>query len=140
MGEQREVNVQTNIPHGAKMMSAAAVVVLLTSSSASADLDASRQFFEEATQHYNVGRFQEAAASYEKAYEAEQIPALLFNIAQAHQEAGTFERALFFYESYLREAPDAPNRALVLERIEEAQSALELKRTQEVATSSTSPR
>ena len=47
-------------------------------------------------------------------------PAFLFNIAQCNFQLGKFDRAVFFFEGYLREQPNAPNRTLVEDLIREA--------------------
>jgi tetratricopeptide (TPR) repeat protein len=111
----------------------ALVVGLLLCPPALADREEAKRLYAEGTQHYQLGRFEQAAEMYEKAYEAEPLPPLLFNIAQAYLEAGNGERAVFFFESYLRELPDAANRELVLQRIDEAREALKLAKQAEVA-------
>jgi len=49
-------------------------------------------------------------------------PAYLFNIAQCHRKMGHDKEAADFYKSYLRAAPNAPNRPDVEKRIEEMES------------------
>ena len=63
---------------------------------------------------FKLGKFDDALASYAKAYELYPAPALLFNLGQCHRYLKNFERAVFFYEGFLRESPpNAPNRKLV---------------------------
>jgi tetratricopeptide (TPR) repeat protein len=92
--------------------------------SAKADDDADRaeakKLFERAEVHYAVGRFREALEEYSKAYEMTQLPGFLFNIGQCHKELGDDEKALFFYEGYLRAKPNAKNRRMVEDLILEA--------------------
>lgn len=93
---------------------------LLPTPSAHAD-DASRiamEHFKKGTRAYDLGRFLEAAAEYEKAYEAKDNPALLYNLGQAYRGAGEHQKALNCYRAYLRNAPDAPNREEVTKFIE----------------------
>jgi len=71
------------------------------------------------TNMYNLGRFSEALTEYEAAYLAIQDPPFLFNIAQCHRKMGKNKEALDSYHTYLRVAPDAPNRAEVQKRISE---------------------
>jgi tetratricopeptide (TPR) repeat protein len=71
------------------------------------------------TNLYNLGRFSEALAEYEAAYLAIQDPPFLFNIAQCHRKMGKNKEALDSYRTYLRVAPEAPNRAEVQKRISE---------------------
>jgi tetratricopeptide (TPR) repeat protein len=71
------------------------------------------------TSLYNLGRFAEALAEYEAAYLAVQDPPFLFNIAQCHRKLGKNKEALDAYRTYLRVAPEAPNRSEVQKRIAE---------------------
>jgi tetratricopeptide (TPR) repeat protein len=69
------------------------------------------------TSFYNLGRFSEAQAEYEAAYLAVQDPPFLFNIAQCQRQMGRRREAIATYRSYLRAAPNAPNRIEVQRRI-----------------------
>jgi tetratricopeptide (TPR) repeat protein len=91
-------------------------------------LEEARALTAQATVEYNLGRFQQALDLYTKAYERLQKPALLFNIGQCHRLLGHYEQALFFYHGFLRERPDAPNRGLAEQHIEESQRALDAQR------------
>lgn len=71
------------------------------------------------TSYYNLNRFHEALAEYEAAYMAVQDPPFLFNIAQCYRKMGDDKQAVDFYRSYLRVAPNAPNRGEVQKRIVE---------------------
>lgn len=74
---------------------------------------------------YNLGKFDEALRGYEAAYRLVPMPALLFNIAQCYRHAGDHERAVFFFDGYLREAePGADQRALTEELKRESQKKL----------------
>jgi iron complex outermembrane receptor protein len=61
-----------------------------------------RAHYEKATAAYALGRFAEAAAEFEQAFTLKPDPALLYNAAQAYRLAGSTERALQLYRSYLR--------------------------------------
>ncbi len=69
---------------------------------------------------YKLGQFDEALNEFSRAYEARPIAAFLFNIGQCHRELKHYERAIFFYEGYLRELPGAANRKLVEELLKDA--------------------
>lgn len=71
------------------------------------------------TSYYNLGRYREALAEYEAAYLAVQDPPFLFNIGQCQRKMGKDREALGAYRSYLRVAPNAPNRFDVQKRIAE---------------------
>jgi hypothetical protein len=73
--------------------------------------------FEKAQLHYRLGRFEDALQAYSRAYELFNAPALLFNIGQCHKNLQNHERAIFFFEGYLREETDPEKRALAEELI-----------------------
>jgi hypothetical protein len=81
-----------------------------------------------ATGLYNLGHYQQALAEYEAAYMAVQDPPFLFNIAQCHRKMGNDKEAIAFYRSYLRVAPNAPNRPEVQRRIAELERESRLAR------------
>jgi tetratricopeptide (TPR) repeat protein len=72
-----------------------------------------------AIKYYNMGRFDQAIAEYEKAYDIDPDPLLLYNLGQAHRRKGDGERAIFFYRRYLQMAPDATDREAVQKKIAE---------------------
>jgi tetratricopeptide (TPR) repeat protein len=78
-----------------------------------------KSHFNRGTSFYNIGRFADALAEYEAAYLAVQDPPFLFDIAQCHRKMGNSKEALASYRTYLRVAPNAPNRAEVQKRISE---------------------
>lgn len=53
-----------------------------------------------------AGNYDKAIALNEEAYKISSHPDLIFNIAQAHRQAGRLEQAIQFYEQYLQLAPD----------------------------------
>jgi tetratricopeptide (TPR) repeat protein len=69
-----------------------------------------RALFEQAEAKFNVGRFDEALVDYQAAYDAEPLPAFLFNIGQCHRNLGNYERAQFFFRRYTALEPNSPNR------------------------------
>jgi tetratricopeptide (TPR) repeat protein len=58
---------------------------------------------------YNIGDFDLAIREWKAGYRLHGSPDFLFNIAQAYRGSRDYERALFFFNAYLRERPDAPN-------------------------------
>ncbi len=82
-----------------------------------------KALFKTAETDFALGRFQEALESYSMAYEAKPLPAMLFNIGQCHFELGNYERAIFFYEQFLRGDVDAKKRQLANKRLQEAKIA-----------------
>jgi hypothetical protein len=75
--------------------------------------------------HYKLGRFEDALAAYTRAYELFNSPALLFNIGQCHKNLKNYERAIFFFEGYLREERAPEKRALAEELVESSRAELQ---------------
>jgi tetratricopeptide (TPR) repeat protein len=87
------------------------------------------EHFRRGTRAYDLGHFIEAAAEYEKAYEAKENPALLYNLGQAYRGAGEHQKALNAYRAYLRNSPaDAPNRDAVASFIDALKKTIELQK------------
>lgn len=102
----------------------AALVLAGAARAADADLEQARQHAAQAKVHYDLGEFEKAAEEYIIVYRIRPLPALLFNIAQSYRQAGQYEKAKQFYQSYLRENPDSQTSASVkkaLKEIEELQ-------------------
>jgi tetratricopeptide (TPR) repeat protein len=74
---------------------------------------------------YKLGKFDDALAEYSKAYELFPAPPILFNLGQCQMHLQHWERAIFFYEGYLRARPDAGNRAVVEDLLREAHAKLD---------------
>jgi tetratricopeptide (TPR) repeat protein len=87
-----------------------------------------RTHFEAAEKAFNVGRFEDALAEYQVAYDALPLPAFVFNIAQCHRNLGNAEQAIFFYQRYLSLEPQASNRGVVEDLIIEQQHRLDAAR------------
>jgi hypothetical protein len=69
-----------------------------------------RASFEMAETKFNLGRFEEAVVDYQAAYQAEPLPAFLFNIGQCYRNAGDYERAQFYFRRYVELDPRSRNR------------------------------
>ena len=61
-----------------------------------------RKLYDKATAAFGLGRYGEAAESYEGAFRLRPDPALLFNAAQSYRLAGNRDRAIELYRNYLR--------------------------------------
>jgi tetratricopeptide (TPR) repeat protein len=83
---------------------------------------AARRFYESGTYLFDRGKFIEAAKEFERAYEVQARPALLYNIASAYDKGGERMKAVENYRKYVATMPGAPDvasaraRADVLER------------------------
>ena len=103
-------------------------VVAAAPSSASAgdsSKDRARQHYRKATQLYDIGRWDEAIAEYEKAYALHEDPSLLFNMAQTCRRKGDLKRALDLYKNYLVKEPESPLRGEVEDRIRTLKAQVE---------------
>jgi tetratricopeptide (TPR) repeat protein len=81
--------------------------------------------FERGEKLYALTRFSEAIDEYQRAFDAQPLPDLLFNIGQCYRNLGDYDSAIFSYRKYLTLAQDPPNRAQVEQLIRD----LEAKRT-----------
>jgi hypothetical protein len=94
-----------------------AVVVVLSATAGADPRDDARARFDQGQKSYNLGKFDQAIAEFEAAYQLDADPVYLFNLAQAYRLKGSIDRALFFYRRYVDLWPDAPNREEVDQRI-----------------------
>lgn len=85
------------------------------------DLVGAKAAYEDGTRSFNLAEYSQALQSYKESYRLRPDPALLFNIGQCHRLLGHTDEAVSLYKSYLREAPNAKNRADVEKRIDELQ-------------------
>jgi tetratricopeptide (TPR) repeat protein len=91
-----------------------AALLLLVSSTVRADpVVEAKARFEKGTALYAIERWDEAIAEFEAGYLLQPLPSFLFNIAQAHRQAGRRERAVKYYQKYLELDPEASDRAEV---------------------------
>lgn len=83
------------------------------------------ELYREAQVQYNLGKFRDAADKYSKAYEVTRLPGFLFNLGQCYRELKNYDRAIFFFQGYLREKPETDNRKLVEDLIHESETKLD---------------
>jgi tetratricopeptide (TPR) repeat protein len=102
---------------------AAAVVLIAPAARAapgtSAEDRQARELFQKAEMSFNLGKFGEALTSYQAAYQAKPLPALLFNVAQCYRNLENYERARFFFRRYLDLDARTTNRRMVEDLIAE---------------------
>jgi tetratricopeptide (TPR) repeat protein len=89
-----------------------------------------KEHYEKGRRFFDLLKYQEAAEEYEKAYLAAPDPVMLYNIGQCHRFNNQPEEASRFYKSYLRNSPNAPNRADVEKKIAEMEKLAEDRRRQ----------
>ncbi len=93
---------------------------------ASAD-DATEQakaHFRRGTELYRQARYRDAIAEFEAAYKLKPHGVLHYNVAQCHEKLGDIPAALRSYHDYLREVPDAEDKANVLAAMANLESRL----------------
>jgi len=83
-----------------------------------AELEA-KELARRSQREYDLEHPDEALRDIERAYLLDPRPGLLFNLGQCHRKLHHWEQAETAYRSYLHYRPDAPNREVVLELIEE---------------------
>ncbi len=97
---------------GATVCAMAAVIALVLAVSP-AESQRAAQLAHRCIVEYNASDFANALADAKAAYELDPRPALLYNLGQCYRALGDLRQALFSYRRYLREEPDASNRAMV---------------------------
>ncbi len=96
------------------MKLALGALLLLISATGRADPVAeAKARFEKGTALYAVERWDAAIAEFEAGYLLQPLPSFLYNIAQAHKQAGRREKAVKYYQKYLDLDPGASDRAEV---------------------------
>lgn len=91
---------------------------------------AARRHNKAAKQHFVSGRYEEAAAAYQKAHEARPMPIFLYNMGQCYRRGGTLARlkkSLSLFERHQRVAPDSPSKQVVQEEIEQVKREISVK-------------
>lgn len=101
-----------------------AIAVALSATAHAEDKARAREAYRQASQHYDLGEYQQALEGFKEAYRNYEDPAFLFNIAQCHRALGRKQEAVVFYRSYLRKSEDAPNREYVQRTIADLEAAI----------------
>jgi hypothetical protein len=89
------------------------VALVLAAPAAADDVGQARELFDRGTRAYRAGNYREAIGHFEAAYRAKPAGAIHFNIAQCREKLEEWPGALRAYQDYLREVPDARDRAAV---------------------------
>jgi tetratricopeptide (TPR) repeat protein len=105
-------------------------LLVVTTPAVAVEPDPARDHYERGLSKYNIAEFDAAIDEFKQSYELSKAPRLLFNIAQAYRLKKDWERALYFYNTYLRNDPHAPNRDDVEARIDEMKQHLDEQQAQ----------
>ena len=90
--------------------------------------DTARSHFRVGQLMYGEGRFDEAAAEFDRAYQLSGRPQLLYNAFLAHRDAGHVPEAVDRLRQYLEQTPDAPDRETLERRLAAMEETLEQQR------------
>jgi tetratricopeptide (TPR) repeat protein len=90
--------------------------------------DSARSHFRVGQLMYGEGRFDEAAAEFDRAYQLSGRSELLYNAFLAHRDAGHVAEAVDRLRQYLEQTPDSPNRETLQLRLAAMEETLEQQR------------
>ncbi len=100
--------------------------------SRNAKIEAAKKSFAAGTESYANGDFENALASFRRAYELTGSPDLLYNIATVSDRLRRDEDALQAYEGYLKARPKSVDREHVESRIDVLRDAIEARKRAEL--------
>jgi hypothetical protein len=87
-----------------------------------------RVHYERATRAYDLNKYQEAVDEYQKVYEIDGDPVMLYNIGQAYRLNDQPQESIHFYRRYLQRSPEAKNRDDVNRKIVNLEKLIEERR------------
>jgi tetratricopeptide (TPR) repeat protein len=90
--------------------------------------DSARSHFRVGQLMYGEGRFDEAAAEFDRAYELSGRPQLLYNAFLAHRDAGHVPEAVARLRQYLEQTPEAVDRETLERRLAAMEETLAQQR------------
>src|SRR6185437_4959705 len=84
--------------------------------------------YQQATRAYDLGKYQEAIDEYQKVYEIDGDPVMLYNIGQAYRLNDQPQESIHFYRRYLQRSPEARNKDDVERKITAQEKLIEDRR------------
>jgi hypothetical protein len=91
-----------------------------------------RAAFQDAAKLYSRGKYQEAIAKFDQAYEAKPHPSIVFNLGKCYARLNQSGKALEYFRDYLRAVPNGPDINEVSESIIAMERALREQGLQQV--------
>ena len=91
----------------------AALSLLAATPARADDVAEARAQYEKGSTLFHAGKYREAIGAFEAAYRLKPHAAIHFNVAQCRERLGEWPAALRSYQDYLRELPEARDRAAV---------------------------
>jgi tetratricopeptide (TPR) repeat protein len=79
--------------------------------------------------HFHLEEYDAAIEEWERGFRAKPAPEFLYNIAQAYRLSKRPEKALSFYQKYLRVAPEAKNRDEVERQMKTQQEVIDKQKS-----------
>ncbi len=107
------------------MILAAILIVAIPVAAAAEDPAAARARYKSGTKHFDLGEFKAALEDFKEAFRLKEDPVILYNIGQCYRLLQDNVEAVRAYRSYLRRAPEAPNRVEVEAKIATLQQAID---------------
>ena len=95
------------------LLGAALALLLARPAAAADDVAEARARFGQGTKLYQAGKYRDAIVEFEAAYRIKPAGAIHYNVAQCREKLEQWPEALQSYHDYLREVPDARDRAAV---------------------------
>lgn len=117
------------------VLSTAAVLCLAAPARAQddylANMEEAKTLYQRAEAHYAKGEFEQALQLYEQAYQKAPEPMFLLGIGQAYKALDRCEKAQHYFERYVVNWPEAPNREVVERLIKACREQLARQRERE---------
>ncbi len=82
-----------------------------------ASLSRAQAHYDKAAAFFTKGQYKKAAAEFEIAYEARPFAQFLFNIGASYEKLKDYEKAVTYYERYLKSAPKVQDKKMITSRI-----------------------
>lgn len=101
------------------LLALAAVNVAVSTAHAQSKKEQAKKHYADGQSYFDEGRFAEAEAAFQRAYDASPHPIVLLSIAESRLGQGAFAGAVRSFERYLKEEPKAKNRAELEAKIAE---------------------
>jgi tetratricopeptide (TPR) repeat protein len=87
------------------------LAILIAGRIAAAQPNDAERLYTEGQTAYDDKRYDEAIAAWQRAYDLSHLPALVFNLAQAHRLKGECTKAVETYQTFIKLDPTSPQRA-----------------------------
>jgi hypothetical protein len=92
-----------------------------------------KQRYETGMAHFQLEEWDAAIEEWQNGFRAKPVPQFLYNIAQAYRLSKRYDKALSYYQKYLRMDPKAPNKAEVDRHVTQLTALIEQEKKTQVA-------